>query len=542
MIKAFTDRVQSRWVHGIVLAAIIAAFAVTAALAMRHTSTTFDELLLPAAGARGYRTGDFSLVIDHPRLLQYAYGLPIFFSDVQYPSETAYPWDYQSRYAYAQTFFWYSGNDPEVIAFRARLLGVLFGAMLIGCVYLITRRHAGRNAALMAALLVAFVPDVLGHSGVSYNDVPLALALTATIYVIDRAVRIPTVRMVVLAAFASAITIGVKFSGIIVGPILLVLLAVEALSGRWRDTAWWKQLAVGVPVYALVLYLMLVAVYLGEFSLAEFREGLAFNIRHANKGHGAPAVLLGRLSEDGWWYYFPVAFLLKTSAALHLLGALACYGAARAISGQRWRELLRSDYRAPIIGGAVFLASALAASLNIGFRHAMPLLPLVCILVACGVAALWSRAGRVVRVAIVVLLAWHTIAPMRAYPYFISYLSEYTGPLDDSYDTLVDSSRDWGQGLLALRDYMRDKKIDRVYLSYFGSALPAGYGIDYVPLYSFYPLPPTATGATPPPKYLAISATNLTGNYFTNDPFARFRELRPDTVLARSIWIYELSE
>src|SRR5512146_2498102 len=41
--------------------------------AMRRTSTTFDEILLPTAGARGYAIGKFDLVLDHPPLLQYVY-------------------------------------------------------------------------------------------------------------------------------------------------------------------------------------------------------------------------------------------------------------------------------------------------------------------------------------------------------------------------------------------------------------------------------------------------------------------------------------
>ena len=40
-----------------------------------------------------------------------------------------------------------------------------------------------------------------------------------------------------------------------------------------------------------------------------------------------------------------------------------------------------------------------------------------------------------------------------AYPNFIGYLTDYIGERG-RYSVLVDSSFDWGQGLLALRDYM----------------------------------------------------------------------------------------
>ena len=78
-------------------------------------------------------------------------------------------------------------------------------------------------------------------------------------------------------------------------------------------------------------------------------------------------------------------------------------------------------------------------------------------------------------------MAWVILAPLSYYPNFLSYISEYGPGRDRGSEILVDSSLDWGQGLLQLREYMREQGIERVYLSYFGSARPDGYGIDYVP-------------------------------------------------------------
>jgi hypothetical protein len=112
---------------------------------------------------------------------------------------------------------------------------------------------------------------------------------------------------------------------------------------------------------------------------------------------------------------------------------------------------------------------------------------------------------------------------------------------DDGYRVLVDSSLDWGQGLLQLRDYLRREGIPRVYLSYFGSALPDGYGIDYVPLASFFPLPPPAAPADRArPSVVVISATNLVGNHLQGDPFAALRQRRPDHVVGHVMFVYRL--
>jgi hypothetical protein len=88
---------------------------------------------------------------------------------------------------------------------------------------------------------------------------------------------------------------------------------------------------------------------------------------------------------------------------------------------------------------------------------------------------------------------------------------------------------------------MRSQQIDRIYLSYFGSGWPAGYGIDYVPMYSFFSLP-QAKSLEPEPEYVVISATNLRGIYFTGDPFRAFREIEPDTILGHTLFVFHVSQ
>jgi hypothetical protein len=61
-----------------------ASFALTVA-ASRRTSTTFDEIIMMAGGARGFETGHFDLAPEHPPLTQYLYGLPVYLSGISYP-------------------------------------------------------------------------------------------------------------------------------------------------------------------------------------------------------------------------------------------------------------------------------------------------------------------------------------------------------------------------------------------------------------------------------------------------------------------------
>jgi hypothetical protein len=286
-------------------------------------------------------------------------------------------------------------------------------------------------------------------------------------------------------------------------------------------------------------YLALALVFRGDVLLVQLRYGLDFRFQRLVGGHDAKAYLLGHTSPTGWWYFFPVAFLFKTAAGLHVLMAIALIAGVRAVRHRdRW-DPLRSPLRAPVVGLVVFGTGLVASHLNIGFRYALPVLPLVCILTAVGVARVWESAARGMRTTIVAAVIWMVAFPLSYFPHFLSFLSEYGPGRDRGYTVLADSSLDWGQGLIALAEFMREKGIPRVRLSYFGSALPAGYGIDYVAAPSFFPLPPgPARDGAPEPEYLVIAATNLTGAYLPGDPFAPFRRVRPDYVVANSLYVY----
>ena len=517
---------------------LLLAFVVVAGSATLRTSATFDEIIFPAAGARGYATGDFTLIHDHTPVMQYVYGLPLRFMDVRYPPESR-KW---SRYSYAQVLLWGSGNAPDKIIFLSRMVGVLLGGLLVVAVYLCTREALGAGGALFAAALVALLPDVLGHAGVTYNDLPIALALFLAVHALDRAVRLPSLGHVALAASLTALAVGVKTTALAALPILCLLVAAEAASGRWRDAAWRRRMLLAVPLFAVVFYAVMVAIYLGDFRLEGFRTCLAENL--ALDGARRPALLLGHVSRDGFWYFYPVVFLLKTPAALHGLLLLAAGAAVLAWRGRVDRTLLLHPLRGAAVATLVLVGALLASKINIGFRHALPALPFACVLIAAGIHWLWVRGRRPARVAIAVMMAANALSVLAAYPHFLPYLSEYVRhrPV---YTTLVDSSTDWGQGLVALRDFMRQRGMSTVYLGYFGSALPEGYGIRYASMPSFFSLPPHAADGADPPRHIAVSSTLLSGTPLPGpqgaaDPYAELRSRQPLAVLAGSIYVFEL--
>lgn len=530
-------RLRPSWILAVMLFVSISA----TVLAMRRTSLTFDELVLISAGARGYTNGKFDLAPDHPPFMQYLYGLPVFLTHPKYPSEAGYDTrDIGYRYLYARQFFWESGNDAERATFLGRLPAALCALLLVVTVYAFSRRRVNTGAALLAAALVAFLPDVLAHGGVAYNDVPLALAYFLAAWMIDRAIRQPGWKRAMLAGGSIGLALGVKISAVALAPVALALLVLET-AYRGRDIRWIVRVIPASLITVAAAYLALVLIYRGDFTLAQFLYGINKTFMHVTRGHGASGYLLGNANPAGFWYFFPVAFFFKTSAALHALALIALIALLK-VEYPSLRKLAAHTLRVPVVAAAVFTAILLTSSLDIGFRYALPVLPHLCVLIAAGVAYVWRIGTRRLRALIAVLVAWLIISPLTYYPNFLAYISEYGPGRDRGSEVLVDSSLDWGQGLLQLRDYLRENGIERVYLSYFGSARPDGYGIDYDPLYSFFPLQPSAikkTGA-PKPTHVVISATNLQGVYFRGDPFAQFRRIRPDAVVAHTMYVYRI--
>ncbi len=128
---------------------LVAVFVLLAGSAMLRSSVTFDEIVFSAVGARGFVTGDFTLVNDHPRLAQYLFGAPAWFAADNFPPEAGAAWNWYSRYHYARALLWGSGNHPERIIVATRLVGLAFGALTALATFLLSRRHLGSAGALL---------------------------------------------------------------------------------------------------------------------------------------------------------------------------------------------------------------------------------------------------------------------------------------------------------------------------------------------------------------------------------------------------------
>jgi len=243
---------------------------------------------------------------------------------------------------------------------------------------------------------------------------------------------------------------------------------------------------------------------------------------------GAPAFLMGQHSTEGWWYYFLVAFAIKTPVpTLILLATVAVLTARDRL------DVAKREYVLYIPVG-VFTLATLFSFLNIGYRHILPVLPFL--FVVASKVVLWTRT-RWARAALLALCLWYAVSSMSMYPHYLAYFNEVVGGPENGYKYLVDSNLDWGQDLKNLKTYMRNNGLETVYLGYFGSA-----HVDYYDIQSL-PLPtdkPDELEARPAEVY-AISATYLQAGYLGDTTaFSWLREYDPFATIGYSILLYRL--
>lgn len=422
------------------VAFFLAAYAVQAYLGFRNTSVTYDEPLHLVAAYLIRHHSDFRMNPEDPPLFQryLALALP---RDALAPDFAAAEWDdvrlnLAAHWTFVnRTLFPPPGSlppgidvDHASVVRNARslmlTLGVTVGALTAVLAACIARslartaapptpegKPAGRLspgalaglAAVVAAAVFAFEPTFLGHGPLIKNDVPLALAFTATALALAGLAGRVTFARFTFLTLAAAAGVTTKFSGLLLGPFVAGLLVLRAmLPGTWTvfgvplTTRPRRLLAAGgLTLAAAVVSLAAIwAVYGFRFSFSpdprlradlspEVAMARTFVARLENptrmpttadmqhtptprpiaaavrlhelellpetflKGFAytyattllRSAFLLNEISESGWWYYFPLAMAFKLP-----LGVLALLGVlpltGLALAYRRYRRAL----------------------------------------------------------------------------------------------------------------------------------------------------------------------------------------------------------
>jgi len=178
----------------------------------------------------------------------------------------------------------------------------------------------------------------------------------------------------------------------------------------------------------------------------------------------------------------------------------------------------------PVLSAAAIVVMAMVSRINLGVRHVLPIYPLLAIAGGIALIEMWQRR----RMVAIVLGAWMAVSSLLAHPDYIAYFNELAGRHPERI--VVDSDLDWGQDLPRLREAVIDRRIDRLWIAYFGST-------DL----SRYPIAPAIRRLPPRTMvkgWIAISKTSLKGAYGRPDDYAWLEGQTPVQEIGKSILLY----
>lgn len=563
-----------------------------------NDSATMDELAHIPSGYSYVALQDFRLNPEHPPLIKDLSAIPLMFLNLNFPTNVPAWTEYvNGQWDMGRIFIYESGNDADKILHFARfpvmLLALLFGWLFFRWV----RGLYGDKVALLALFFFAMSPTFLAHSRYVTTDLAAAfgffIGLAAFTNFISKQGTPQAKKSLVVCGIAFGIAQLLKFSLVLLAPIYIILGVLWVFLKNYENFAGkkfikeefimlWKIFLIGMigvaviwvayiphvwnypierqvadatynlssfgvrPLANLVIWLSGIPVLQ---ALGQYLLGVLMVLQRAAGGN--TTFFVGQISATGWWYYFPLLYLLKEHLALHILTLIGIGFGIKNIIQSREKNLksafswMKENFAltTSFFFILVYWAQAVSSPLNIGVRHVLPTFPFIYLLVSRQtirwikdyssevpdkvwdwIKLVYKNLLRPVKKSVFVslLLLWMFLSVLVNFPYYVSYFNELALRTPNGYKVATDSNYDWGQDLKRLRDFVEEKNINKIAIDYFGGGNPQYYfGDRFIPWWSAKGSPANEA------EWFAISLTFLQGAHAR--PVHNFTQKPEDT-------------
>lgn len=410
---------------------------------------TYDEDAHIPAGYSYLKTHDMRLNPEHPPLLKDMAAFPLLFLNPTFATTQPF-WSENANDAQwdaGKYFLFHAGNNPDQIIFLSRLPFILIYLLLALFIFKWTRELGGIVAGLIAFLLFALDPNILGHNHYVTTDLGIAAFLTFAFYYFLKFVRNPSWKNTSLFALAWGILQLVKFSSVLVLPVFglvllvypLVKLNVTGHETRWKEKMKFlgKYIGKGLLAFFISLALVWIVYFLNTYAMPQEKlpeiinhyfnknatalevntKSVLFSLNRSaitrplaiyffgvarvfqRVAGGNVTYYFGQISTKGFLSYFPVVFLLKmTLPSLLLIFSASIIGIVKALIfvHNHFRTFLKSlgaiirnhiTEIALLLFITLYAISSILGRLNIGIRHLFPIFPFIFILTAATIAS-----------------------------------------------------------------------------------------------------------------------------------------------------------
>src|SRR6185437_15277760 len=409
--------------------------------------------------------GDFGLNPEHPPLVKMLAALPLLRLPLREPPLPGDFFKYDAFHS-GKEFIFHNNVGHDEIIFRARIAASLLTMLLALLVFIAAQEMFGTGAAFIALALMVSDPNVLAHGAVVGTDMGLSCFMFASIYAFYRYVKAPSPGRLIVVGIAGGLALASKHTAIVILPMLVLLAICEVVrtylrnksdaaaatdGGRISTGKRAARLAVAIAAMSIIAIAILWAFYGFRYQARE--AGLQLNptmpeylqqLSRPREAHILAAVahwhlfpesyiygladvrimsdfytsyLFGRIYPHGVWFYFPAAFVIKSTLAFLILLGIAIWAiATRKLTC--WREILFLT-----IPPVFHLLVAMSAGMNIGLRHILPMYMFLYILIA-GASIKLIQKNRRWLYAVVILIIFQAISGAHAYPAYLAYENE----------------------------------------------------------------------------------------------------------------------
>lgn len=581
----------------IVIVFLLCMFIVEVSTAARE-SQIIDEAVHIASGASYWLTGDYRMNPEHPPLIKLIATLPLAIARVSTFTDNV-AWIHWNEWEYGDYFLYHNIFSVQTLLMLCRIPIMLLSIALGWLIFKASSELFGQWGGVVSVAFYSFDPNIIAHSRYVTTDLGFTVFAFLSIYCLAKVLQHPSVRngvWFIVSFFAMSMA---KFSSLPFTLIIILLIVLIKIVHRdhaalqWRTIRRW--LAISVPLLLLSTWMLygfdirapsndprirqlysqreeylsahdpqtlpplerFVMTTMGDRGqdLGQWLErsssiripGYAFfrgffTVIGHNIG-GQESYLLGHVSERGWWYYFPVAFITKTPfpTLIAILGMflVCCAGSITAIRKRTWLRTVRAlpfSVVLYVLTPVLFFGISMGSHLNLGWRHIMPIYPFMFVLIGSLVKLPGIEHFKFGTIIPVVLACNLAAIQFVTYPNEIGYFNNLIGRSTNGPHYLLDSNLDWGQDLPKLVEYVRANNINRLPFAYYGRATVSYY------LPQAVALPTTADVQNNPASFPHGTVAISIGELLRKDKaYSWLWQFTPHTVVGSSIYIYSIN-
>lgn len=529
MIKKIFNLEKNWLIFLIILLVVSASLAIWSA---KEDSETTDECVYIASSYNILKHGNFSFNPEHPPLSKYFFAIPLLFTQINepdynklvYDSSDYYYYSFWEIFQYGNNFLYHVGNDAELIIFLARLTSVVFMLGLGILIFFWTKQLFGLKPAFFSLILYLFNPLVLSTGHIANPDMVSAFTFTLFLYIFWKFSKKQNTLFLLLSGIFLGVALLSRFSSLILVPYFVIWLIYYGV----KD----KKILFQLRNILIILALSFIIVWIGygmplktapHFTKnsyqvtvgekdgsgkynqifhkfadviipADYFKGLIVTLHLQETGLGS--FLDGKHSGGGgWWYYFPMTFFYKSP--LYLIFFVFIY---IIIAFTKPKHFFSKD-NIYLLGMIIlFSAIAMKSKMDLGVRYIFPVYILT--FIALGQIT-QNFKNYLVNIFWVILIGGTVYTMIIISPKYITYFNEIAGGAENGYKHLLDSNIDWGQDVKRLNNFMKENKIDKIYMDYVWKKNPLSY---YKINYEVFNPEIHHKG------FLAISVSNLVNN------------------------------